>query len=501
MQYKHEFMRCITELKHLNESQTKEIDEMKNKIDISINSLKCLIQAKYPLNVCDYNQMTIFHSLTNCDSFTYLKELFDFFDTIDITNNNYGYISWRDIVYTLEDCTGWTSLHFAYHKDVKKYSTIIESYSDEIKNNENLLNDYFIYFYSNSSEEFRRSFDPNKIRNNEALKLAKTRCGAHNRIPIEERKSILNLNYTIQGVVDYLNNISQTRKPRIVVLCGAGISTSAGIKDFRSEDGLYSQKSTQKLFSLEFLIENSSEFYNQVNQMFLPVVDGRIKPTPTHILLKLFESKGWLTRIYTQNVDMLEHQVIQDHNLIVECHGSFKRAYCFNTQCSSPVYLKTTSEMNQLYWNKIRNNESPICPNCSSILRPDVTFFGEPLPTQFGQNSMNDLPSCDLLLVMGTSLVVYPVASLPSMVSNSAVRMLINREPTGCFQFVKSRNIDNNNNNDNNNESLNKKQVETSSYRDVFYKGSCDDGSREFAHYLNLDNEFNQLVSSICRVE
>ncbi len=103
--------------------------------------------------------------------------------------------------------------------------------------------------------------------------------GEFHRIPAEARRSILAEDYSLAGVCAYLRALRLSRPPRVVVLAGAGISTSAGIKDFRSSTGMYADDQTKNLFSMEFLLANPADFYLRVKEMFLPVVDGVIRPT------------------------------------------------------------------------------------------------------------------------------------------------------------------------------------------------------------------------------
>jgi NAD+-dependent protein deacetylase sirtuin 2 len=544
----HEFCRLVTEMNQLQktlnvigvtgkaeeeeeeESPTdlkkrQELHELQEKIDCSLACLTLFLNSNYPLLATDYCQVTLMHSLANCEPSPSLVALLEHLCQTqgELESNLETFLS-------LKDCSGWTCMHTAYHTNSTKYEFLIRSLTEEgvpalPPPSEINPIDFFTFFSSRVTPSFLLSLNLQTPRDLLSQKVARLRCGAHNRIPLAERRSILLEDYTLHGVVNYLQRLAQTRPPRVVVLCGAGISTSAGIKDFRSSDGLYAQPSTRQLFSLEYLLTQPKEFYSQVKEMFLPVIDGVIKPTPTHLFLKILHDKGWLSRIYTQNIDMLEHEVIQHHHshtqgegetkergangeeeeeVIVECHGSFRRAYCFNSQCTSPVYVKTKAEMRRLFWDPIRRDEIPCCPTCKQFLRPDVTFFGEPLASQFGQLSMSDLPSCDMLLVMGTSLVVYPVASLPSMVSPTAVRVLLNREPTGCFQFLQPGNLTK----DigaaavSDRQQHQQQQVETSSYRDVYFEGSCDDGARVFVKEFNdetLCRVFDQMIAERCR--
>lgn len=218
--------------------------------------------------------------------------------------------------------------------------------------------------------------------------------------------------------------------PRVVVLCGAGISTSAGIKDFRSAAGLYADRAVSRVFSASFLKEHPEQFYAVVRREFLPFLHGAAAPTPAHALLRLLKDRGWLTRVFTQNVDGLEYAAGLTEEDVVECHGSFRQAWCVG--CGRVL---ARDEMAG-FWASVTQGNVPCCHACGGVLRPDVVLFGEPLPARFHERTAADLPRCNLLLVLGTSLVVYPVAALPSQVGPLCVRALFNHEPSGCFQYV-----------------------------------------------------------------
>ena len=494
-----EFMRIISELK--NELKTREDIESNKEVEAttviaaSSDSLLELYNKKnrllsvalalfcngYPVDAVDYLGNSIFHLLAFGEMCSDLKQFIQ--STIKVlleTKKNSDLLG-----PTLELCndTGWTCFHAAHHKVMQD-----EEHSEKLS--------FSSLLFRYTSEDFQRSYDKEKSRVNIPSHIQKSKCGAHRRMPKEERLAILGDNYSLLGVVNYLQALSST--PKIVVVAGAGISTSAGIPDFRSENGLYANSTTSQLFSTEFLHESPKEFYAQVKRLFLPVVDGQYKPTPSHALLRLFYNCGWLTRVYTQNIDMLEAVVFKQENAddensildekVIECHGTMRRFKCCNVHCS--VVMSSSSDMNEYVWQPIRRDELPTCPTCGGLLRPDVTFFGEPLPAIFSTSILKDLPSCDLLLVMGSSLLVYPVASLPQMVNEKAVRMLWNREGTGCFQFVKPANIQND---DDRNENI-IMQSDTSSYRDVFHKANCDDAAIEFARLMNKADEMENLI-------
>lgn len=296
------------------------------------------------------------------------------------------------------------------------------------------------------------------------------------------------------------------RPPIVVVITGAGISTNAGIKDFRSSDGLYAQNRGAAAFSMELLMQRPSEFYDTVREQFLPVVDRTIGPTSTHALLRLLHEAGWLRRVYTQNVDMLEEMILPPDK-VTTCHGSFRRALCTSPDCSFTVSMdmdmdtvSSTSLMEEVFWGPIRQHQVPVCPLCRSILRPDVTFFGEPLSADFTRLSNVDLRECDLLLVLGTSLMVHPVASLPQMVGPQAVRMLVNREARGCFQFVSPCNDLPNKEGTigSDTEVIKEDQWMTSAYRDVFFQGDCDHGAEKLAFELGRVDEWIEIHNKHC---
>merc|ERR1712137_143499 len=230
------------------------------------------------------------------------------------------------------------------------------------------------------------------------------KAGPHNRIPIEERNKVLQGDFTVKGIADFIKRHLETNESmKIVVLVGAGISVNCGIPDFRSPGtGIYSRINPGQ-FSLEFLANEPQEFYSFVREMFGGVFDGTVKPSDTHHFLKLLADKGLLHRLYTQNIDTLENLVGIDEDLIVPAHGSFDSARC--AHCMKPV-----EDMKREFWGAIFSSEVPSCSYCGNVVRPDVVFFGENMPGKFFELHHSDLKSADLLIVMGTSLIAYPFA-------------------------------------------------------------------------------------------
>ncbi|KAF9905479.1 NAD-dependent protein deacetylase sirtuin-2 [Lobosporangium transversale] len=251
----------------------------------------------------------------------------------------------------------------------------------------------------------------------------------------EPRTRILKDN-TLESVVEY---IKEGKAKNIIVMTGAGISTAAGIKDFRSPGtGLYNDLKRfnlpypEAVFDISFFRNNPSPFYRLAKEL-LP---GRYRPTLTHYLLPLLAKKGLLLRSYTQNIDMLERLTGLDPELLVEAHGSFATSMCL--KCETLVD-------SSLVRKSIIKGDIPYCSLCKGLVKPTITFFGEELPTRFGDLVPEDFKKCDLLIVLGTSLLVEPFNRLITRVPPNCPRLLINRERAGedmpfGFDFDNKRN-------------------------------------------------------------
>lgn len=152
------------------------------------------------------------------------------------------------------------------------------------------------------------------------------------------------------------------------------------------------------------------------------------KPSPTHAFIKLLEDKLLLHRCYTQNIDTLERAAGVSDGKIVEAHGSFATASC--SRCKGEYDVEMCKQ-------KILAGETPVLcnqkvdPQCKGIVKPDIVFFGESLPPKFHRNVQRDCLGADLLIVMGTSLSVFPFAGLIDMVRPECPRLLLNMEPAG----------------------------------------------------------------------
>ncbi|CAF0816349.1 unnamed protein product [Adineta steineri] len=277
--------------------------------------------------------------------------------------------------------------------------------------------------------------------------------------------------FDLRGAVEYIENCSN-----IIIMSGAGMSTSAGIPDFRTPGtGLYSRlekynlPDPQAIFTLDFFRENPKPFFLLAKELY----PNNFKPTPAHHFIQLLNEKGKLLRVFTQNIDSLERVVGIPPEKIVEAHGTFFTNHCLD--CQKEYSLDHVKEI-------IFNDEIPHCDECSGIIKPDIVFFGENLPKRYGECVSTDFPQCDFLIIMGTSLQVAPFNTLISRVNKKCPRLLINMEPAGntAVAWEPLTNV--------------LKFDSEKNYRDVFHKSSCDDGVAEMTKLLGWQNDFEKLL-------
>lgn len=186
---------------------------------------------------------------------------------------------------------------------------------------------------------------------------------------------------------------------RVVFLGGAGVSTESGIPDFRSENGIFQAISKyghepEVLLSYPFFIRNPDVFFAYYRDCLLY---PQAKPNDAHYALAELEKQGKLTAVVTQNIDDL-HQRAGSKN-VLEVHGSLYRNYCMN--CGKTYSMEYVSGL----------SGTPKC-DCGGLIRPDIVMYGEMLNDDVVDQAVKQIQEADLLIVGGTSLVVYPAAGL-----------------------------------------------------------------------------------------
>ena len=214
---------------------------------------------------------------------------------------------------------------------------------------------------------------------------------------------------------------------KVTLFVGAGISTSAGIPDFRSpETGLYANLArlnlpyAEAVFDIDYFRHHPQAFYTLAHELY----PGRFAPTAFHRLVRLLQDKQLLHRVYTQNIDTLERMAGVREEFIVEAHGSFAYNHCID--CG--VGMSVAEFGRQL------GEATPQCPKCHGHVKPDIVFFGEQLPSRFFEAWQSDCDAVEVAVVAGTSLTVHPFAALPSQVGADVLRVLVNKEAVGDFR-------------------------------------------------------------------
>lgn len=205
------------------------------------------------------------------------------------------------------------------------------------------------------------------------------------------------------------------RARRVVFFGGAGVSTASGIPDFRSEDGLYHQKfkyPPEEMLSHEFYLTHTEEFFDFYRTRMIAL---GAKPNQAHYKLAELEREGKLTAVVTQNIDGL-HQAAGSKR-VFELHGSVHRNVC--QRCGhvySAEWIMGTTGV-------------PHCEECGGRIKPDVVLYGESLDEKTLIGAAKAIQSCDMLIVGGTSLVVYPAAGLVQYFQGDDL-VIVNKQPT-----------------------------------------------------------------------
>lgn len=273
-----------------------------------------------------------------------------------------------------------------------------------------------------------------------------------------------------RSVDDAVDLIAKSR--RIIVITGAGISTSLGIPDFRSKGtGLYAQLEhlglgdPQEVFDIDLFNQDPSIFYSVAKD----IVPANDRYTPTHKFIAMLHQRGKLLTNYSQNIDNLEFKAGVPREKLVQCHGSFGTATC--VQCGHRV-------QGEKIFPEIRAGEIPRCPRCiqtlksregstkrkrsadvdkkrrrwggtddssddgeydipqPGVLKPDITFFGESLPDEFSRRlTEQDRDLVDLVIVIGTSLKVSPVSEIVRWLPPQVPQIYISRQPVAHVNF------------------------------------------------------------------
>jgi len=195
----------------------------------------------------------------------------------------------------------------------------------------------------------------------------------------------------------------------VIAFTGAGISAESGIPTFRGSDGLWRRFRAEELATPEAFARDPKKVWEWYKWRM--GIIRKARPNPAHIALARMEAAGILKAVVTQNVDGL-HTLAGSKN-VIELHGNIWRIKCSNPACNFRSKLEEPPK-----------EVPPRCPQCSSLLRPDVVWFGEPLPHNAWKKAVSEAGRADLVIVVGTSGAVMPAALIPAIVKDRGGKII-----------------------------------------------------------------------------
>lgn len=209
----------------------------------------------------------------------------------------------------------------------------------------------------------------------------------------------------------------------IVVFTGAGISTESGIPDFRSPGGLWDKYDPNDFTFDKFLSSEEARRKYWIMSQEAYALMKNAKPNKAHLAVAELERMGKLNCVITQNVDGLHQKAGNSEEKVIQLHGTIKTVSCLS--CGDRHTYDEISERIK------RGEEVPYCKKCNGILKPDTISFGQRMPERETAEAIRRSESCELFLVIGSSLVVYPAALMPVRAKESGAKLIIiNRTPT-----------------------------------------------------------------------
>ncbi|MBD3241617.1 MAG: NAD-dependent deacetylase [Chitinivibrionales bacterium] len=214
-----------------------------------------------------------------------------------------------------------------------------------------------------------------------------------------------------------------------VALTGAGVSTLSGVRDFRGKDGFYRQKGidADRIFSLPDFLKDPSYYYQHTAELIYSM--DTIEPSIVHTELARLEQSGIVKAVITQNIDLLHQRA--GSKRVIELHGTPMVHRC--VQCARQWPYEEIAV-------RVRAGEVPRCDVCGGVIKPDIIFFGEMLNPSVIEEAVDEACRADLMLVLGSSLVVQPAASIPLQTVERGGRLfIVNDMPTPLDRFAERR--------------------------------------------------------------
>ena len=261
----------------------------------------------------------------------------------------------------------------------------------------------------------------------------------------------------------FIDNFKNGKYKKIIFMVGAGISTSAGIPDFRSSTGLFKQlqekynlSGPEEFFYKSTFLKKPIFFYE-----FTKLFDlSQTKPTIAHKFMNYMTKKDYIKYVFTQNIDGLEIKAKIPEKKLIFAHGNFHSGHC--AKCYKYIDIKKIKE-------GIEKGEVYYCPDCKGPCKPQIVFYGENLPKRF-YDCLENIKDVDLIIVMGTSLKVYPFASIPEYASPKTDIVVFNMEKVGVYQYYNLKN------------------------NDLFIEGKTDENILKFLKDVELYDDFEKFI-------
>ena len=374
-------------------------------------------------------------------------------------------------------------------KESQKHSTQVGLQNNENRTDEDAMNKNGFGEDESIAEADSDSESSNEI-------LSKTAC------PIISPKNVPSVLFLPSSVEEMAKYILSPQCKSIAILAGAGMSVSSGIPDFRSPGGMYEtlrpdlltateeermamEMDPTTVFEKGMFLQNSLPCLELKRAFILGTRHNTWKATLTHRFVELLHQKtGKLTRLYTQNIDGLEGQCRKlPREKVIPVHGSMDEAACeicgsetdFNEFCDNVKHsIKDITGQDP---DAPTESRTIPCKTCGQpAVKPTIVLFRSNLPQEFFISSREDLPTVDLLIVVGTSLTVAPANSLVYRVPPTALRMVINNEPVGERLGI---------------------QYGSEANRDFFARGNCDEVILDLLCHLDWMDDAAKLLSHL----
>jgi len=212
---------------------------------------------------------------------------------------------------------------------------------------------------------------------------------------------------------------------KVIVFSGAGLSTESGIPDFRSPGGVWDRYDPEDFYFQNFLASETSreKYWQMATEMYEPI---RIaQPNRAHRAIAELEKLGRLDCVITQNIDGLHFKAGNSEKKVIQLHGTATFVSCLS--------CKKRYSRNEIQERIKKGEKAPRCDDCNGLLKPATVSFGQSMPEEETEEAYRRSSLCDLFIVVGSSLVVQPAASMPVIAKRSGAKLvIINRDPTPC---------------------------------------------------------------------